>query len=201
MSRNIWVTSDTHYNHAAILGFVDYQGQRVRDFASVEEMNECLLDSWNSVVKPGDLVYHLGDVFMGDKDTFERDWPKFNGSKRLVFGNHDDPKYLMRGSFFQKGGMWRMFAEHNILATHTCQHPLGLFRGKDLEKPMLNVHGHIHRLDSPIGPYFNISVEKTNYVPMHIEEIGAIAKDYRDNKWAADNAAHFHITPPERRTF
>ena len=73
MSRNIWVTSDTHYNHAAILGFIDYQGQRVRDFASVEEMNECLLDSWNSVVKPGDLVYHLGDVFMGDKEVFPFD--------------------------------------------------------------------------------------------------------------------------------
>lgn len=26
MSRNIWVTSDTHYNHAKILTFIDYNG-------------------------------------------------------------------------------------------------------------------------------------------------------------------------------
>jgi len=171
MSRNIWVTSDTHYNHAGILGFTDYQGQRVREFDTVEDMNDCLLTCWNSVVKPGDLVYHLGDVFFGDKEVFERDWPKFNGSKRLLLGNHDDGKYLAKGAFFQKVGLWRMFPELGILMSHVPLHEMSLYRGKDLTRPMINVHGHIHRLDAAPGPYRNVSVEKTDYTPIHIEEL------------------------------
>jgi calcineurin-like phosphoesterase family protein len=171
MTRNIWVTSDTHYNHAGILGFTDYQGQLVRDFDTVDAMNECLLESWNSVVKPGDLVYHLGDVFFGDKEKFEKDWPKFNGSKRLLLGNHDDGKYLAKGSFFQKIGLWRMFPELGILMSHVPLHEMSLYRGKDLTRPMTNIHGHIHRLDSAPGPYRNVCVEKTNYTPIHIEEL------------------------------
>ena len=36
MSRNIWVTSDTHYNHEKIITFIDYNGNRTRDFENVE---------------------------------------------------------------------------------------------------------------------------------------------------------------------
>ena len=186
MSRDIWVTSDTHYNHAGIITFTDYQGQRVRDFDTVEQMNECLLDSWNECVKPGDLVYHLGDVFFGDREVFEKDWPKFNGSKRLLLGNHDDGKYLAKGAFFQKIGMWRMFPELGILLSHVPLHEMSLYRGKDLERPMLCCHGHIHRLDSPRGPYHNVCVEKTNYIPVHIDELAAKAKYYREVQWEID---------------
>ena len=187
MTRNIWVTSDTHYNHAGILTFIDYNGERVRDFPNLEQMNECLLDSWNSVVKPGDLVYHCGDVFFGNKDEFEKAWPKFNGSKRLVVGNHDDVKYLSSGAFFQKVYESRIFAERNLLLTHRPQHVMGLFRGKDLVKPMLNIHGHIHRMPSPPGPYLNVSVERTNYTPVHIDQLAWAATLYRDNSWEADS--------------
>jgi calcineurin-like phosphoesterase family protein len=84
--RDIWVVSDTHFHHENILNFVDYAGQKVRDFDSVDDMDNHMLDRWNSVVKPGDRVYHLGDVFMGQKDKFKSFWPKLNGSKVLLCG-------------------------------------------------------------------------------------------------------------------
>lgn len=171
MSRKIWVTSDTHYNHARIIEFIDYNGNRTRTFDTVQQMNECLLDHWNDRVKPGDIVYHLGDVMFGDKEYFQTMWPKFNGSKRLIVGNHDDIKYLSSGSFFKKVMMWRMFPEHNILLSHVPLHPSSLFRGKNSDAPMLNIHGHIHTMDSPEGPYRNVCVEKTNYYPIELEEL------------------------------
>ena len=69
MARDIWVMSDTHFRHKNILTFRDSStGKLVRgdDFASVDEMDEHMIERWNSVVKQGDLVYHLGDVVMGE---------------------------------------------------------------------------------------------------------------------------------------
>ena len=49
MSR-IFVTSDTHFSHVNIIKYCN------RPYASVEEMNNALIDNWNSVVKNDDLV-------------------------------------------------------------------------------------------------------------------------------------------------
>lgn len=182
--RNIWVISDTHLNHANILRFKDSAtGNLVRPgFANVEEMNEHILECWNSVVKPGDKVYHLGDVFFGDKAHFQKLWPRFNGQKRLIVGNHDDIKYLSSGGFFSKVHMWRMFTEFGLLLTHVPVHPNNLrvlvaegdYQEGDVgstQKTFLNVHGHIHQNPSPAGPYRNMSVEAINYTPVNIEEL------------------------------
>ena len=187
MSRNIWVSSDLHYNHANIIKFIDYNGNRVRDFDTVEEMNEKLLESHNSVVKPGDLWYNLGDVFMGDRDKFLKDWPKFNGAKRLLVGNHDDIKFLSSGGLFQKIMMWRQFSDMNIVMTHVPIHESGMWRGRDTKAPSLNVHGHIHRMHSPTQMHFNVSVEALNdYTPIHIEDLAVIAKERRE-EWMNRN--------------
>lgn len=160
-ARDIWLISDTHFFHQNIIKFCD------RPFSSVEEMNEHMVDKWNSVVKPGDKVYHLGDVLMGpiSPGHFESFWPRLNGSKRLVVGNHDDIKYLSNGGFFQKVMMWRHFKEHNILLTHVPLHP------DHIRHHGVNVHGHIHEKPSPKGPYKCVCVEQINYTPIHIEEV------------------------------
>ena len=165
---NIWVTSDTHFGHSNILTFKDDLGNPVRDFSSVEEMDEIMVQNWNSVVKAGDKVYHLGDVFFGPKEPFQKLWSRLNGSKRLVVGNHDDIKFLSSGSFFKKVYMWRVFTEFGLILTHTPQHPSAL-TGK--RESLVNVHGHIHRNPSPEGPYKCVCVEQTNYFPVNIEEL------------------------------
>lgn len=169
----IWLTSDTHFNHANLLTFRDSNtGKLVRpEFSSVEEMNEVMIERWNSRVQKGDKVYHLGDVFFGDKEHFQKLWPRLNGSKRLIVGNHDDIKYLSAGGFFQKVYMWRMFSEFGLLLSHVPLHESGLYRGPNQDIPMLNVHGHIHQNPSPIGPYKCVCVEQTDYYPVNIEEV------------------------------
>ena len=188
MSKNIWVVSDTHYNHANILKFTDSKtGRRIRpEFDTVEQMNECWLDHWNERVKPGDRVYHLGDVFMGSKEEFQKVWPKFNGSKRLIVGNHDDIKFLSSGGFFQKVYMWRMFPEFGLLMSHVPLHVSSMYRGGSLDNPLFGIHGHIHQNSSPTGPYRNVCVEKTNYSPINIETLTEEAKHYMENQWEID---------------
>lgn len=169
MAKDIWVISDTHLNHYNIV----HKFGRNNKFQSVDEMNDYILHKWNSVVKPGDKVYHLGDVFFGSKEWFAKNWPKFHGSKRLIVGNHDDIKYLSQGSFFNKIMMWRMFPDWGLLLTHVPVHPSTLGESRFTGVPMKNVHGHIHQNPSPPGPYKCVCVEQPhmNYTPINIEEL------------------------------
>jgi len=178
MSGDIWVISDTHFHHENILKFTNKSGSLIRGakFSNVNEMDEFILDRWNSIVKAGDIVYHLGDVMMGPKEKFMAFWPRLTGSKRLIVGNHDDIKFLSSGGFFKKVLMWRMFPEYGLLLSHVPLHPHSLYRG-DRDDPettiITNCHGHIHNNPSPPGPYFNASVENIDYTPIHIETIAA----------------------------
>ena len=158
--KDIWLISDTHFFHHNIIKYSS------RPFSSVSEMNEKLIQNWNSVVKPGDKVYHLGDVYMGATiKEFASFWPRLNGKKRLVVGNHDDVKELAKGSFFEKIMLWRKFPEFNCLLTHVPVHQDSIRGGE------INIHGHTHDKGSPKGPYKSVCVELINYTPIHIEEI------------------------------
>lgn len=170
--RDIWIISDTHFLHKNILTFTDNEGSLIRGarFASVEDMDNYMLEMWNSVVKPGDIVYHLGDVMMGSKEDFAKFWPKFNGQKRLVVGNHDDIKYLSSGNFFGKVQMWRQFPEFGLIMTHVPMHESGMWDYRN-DRQLVNVHGHIHHHKSPTDRHVNVSVEAINYTPVHIEEL------------------------------
>jgi calcineurin-like phosphoesterase family protein len=179
---NIWVISDTHFRHSNILNFIDHNtGKLVRPmFTDVDAMDEHIIERWNSVVKTGDTVYHLGDVVMGkDKlDWMNKNWSRLNGSKRLIVGNHDDIKFLVGGGFFQKVSMWRIFPEFGLMFSHVPLHINSLYRypSKDSTEKfepeiLLNVHGHLHQNPSPEGPYRNVCVETVNYTPINIEEL------------------------------
>lgn len=173
--RDIFVTSDTHFSHANILNFTDsVTGEKVRGdvFSSVEEMDETMIANWNSVVKPGDRVYHLGDVFFGDKDKFKTLWSRLNGRKNLIVGNHDDIRFLSSGAFFRKVQMWRMMPEFNMVLSHVPLHEASLIRHNIIPKLVYwNVHGHTHKHGSPPGNYTSVCVELRNYTPVHIEDL------------------------------
>ena len=169
-----FVISDTHFNHAGILEFKDYIGKPVRGFDSVEQMNQCMLDNWNDTVGPKDTVIHCGDVLFGlDKvDWLTANFAKLPGKKRLVLGNHDNPKHL--APFFKDIQMWIDMSDKGFLISHTPQHPSTLAESHRFGTgKVLNVHGHIHTNPSPEGPYKCVCVEQTNFTPVDIETLHA----------------------------
>tara|TARA_R110000796_G_scaffold28646_1_gene78144 strand:+ start:238 stop:738 length:501 start_codon:yes stop_codon:yes gene_type:complete len=163
--NDIFVTSDTHFNHVNMLNFKGADGKPVRYFDNVNEMNETIIDNWNRVVRPQDKIYHLGDVFFGSKEEFKVLWSRLNGKKRLIVGNHDDIKFLSGGNFFQKVYMWRLFKEFGLILTHV---PINQDNFRSGTK---NVHGHVHTKPSPVGPYQCVCTEVTNYTPVNIESL------------------------------
>jgi calcineurin-like phosphoesterase family protein len=167
MSKNYWFTSDTHFFHENIIMYCG------RPFSCAEEMNEVLVDNWNSVVKPGDIVYHLGDVAMGGKEAYEglgQLLASLNGSKRLIVGNHDDIPFLSKGGWFKKVQMWKVWDNKPLLFSHVPIHQDSIHE-RILDAGGVNVHGHTHNKGSPEGPYKCVCVELTNYTPVNLEEL------------------------------
>ena len=79
---DIWLISDTHFNHRNILTFKDDDGNLIRpNFTNVHDMDEHMVECWNSVVKDGDIVYHLGDVYFGELGQLLN---RCRGRKRLI---------------------------------------------------------------------------------------------------------------------
>jgi calcineurin-like phosphoesterase family protein len=171
---NIFVISDTHFNHANILNFTNDAGELVRPgFESVEAMNEHIIEKWNSVVGPNDHVYHLGDVHFGAKLRAKENAAilrRLNGKKRLVLGNHDDGKDPLLHEFFEKIMLWRMFKEFGVVLSHTPMHPAVLGEAR-WDGSAINIHGHIHRNVSPSPKHINVSVEAIDYTPKLIPDL------------------------------
>ena len=165
----IWLISDTHFGHANILKFTDASGNRIRPkFDSVKEMDDYICSQWADRVKPQDHIYHLGDVTMGSHLGMIKGLP---GHKRLLLGNHDKLKmteYMAAG--FQKITVTRKFDE--VICSHYPLHTSSL-HGKMIG----NIHGHIHekQLDDP--RYLNVSVERTEYAPIPLDDCIKIIKD------------------------
>lgn len=170
----IYVVSDLHLGHSNILKFTDSNGNLIRpNFSSVEDMNEFIVEKWNSVVTEEDIVYNLGDVYFGDG---HKHLPRLKGRKRLILGNHDNGKDQNLQKHFQKILVWRMFPEYGVLLTHVPTHP-SAFEYRNLR----NIHGHIHQNTTtmltedgsqvPDPRYINVSVEKIDYTPVDLEKL------------------------------
>ncbi len=80
---NVWFTSDTHFGHENIIRFCN------RPFKNVDEMDEHIVNQWNSVVKPDDHVFHLGDFCFKSKRVWLDYIERLNGKIHLILGNHD----------------------------------------------------------------------------------------------------------------
>lgn len=162
---NIFFTSDTHFDHANFLNFKDDQGRKIRPFDTVEDMNETMIQRWNQVVGVMDKIYHLGDVTFR-VNQLARIMSRLNGHKRLLVGNHDDPKNYELTRWFDKVQLWRIFKDENFVCTH-----IPILKEQFRHKVQYNVHGHLHQNKVPDEQYINICVEQTDYIPVSMDEL------------------------------
>lgn len=176
MTDRVFVVSDTHFNHANMLRFLDDKGEQFRGklFRDTTHMNEHMIARWNEVVTPQDKVYHLGDVYMGQQDHADAILSRLNGKKRLIVGNHDTiyGKGNVLQKHFKKIYMWRIFKEYDACLTHV---PIN---EDNFRKVNWNVHGHTHYKGSPKGPYISACVEMPwmNYQPILLTELIKLAR-------------------------
>ena len=146
----IFITADHHFHHKNIIEYCK------RPFKTVEEMDEVMIEKWNKKVGKNDLVIHLGDFALGNKKEVKETRERLNGTIILIKGNHDKAinDFIVVRDSIQIG---KLFFTHRPVLK------------KELPKGCINVHGHIHEKDSYDG--VNVSVEKTDYEPVLLEEL------------------------------
>lgn len=163
MSREIWFTSDTHFGHNNIIEYCR------PGFASIDEMEDCIVTRWNETVGSQDLVYHLGDFAWRPSDAV-RVRPKLKGTIRLIVGNHDDVPSLAAAGLFQRIALWRQFREIGMTASHI---PM---RADQLRHGGANLHGHVHGSLDGLEPFHrDVSVESTDFRPVNFDDVAAWA--------------------------
>lgn len=84
---NVWFTSDLHFGHKNILKYCN------RPWNTVEEMDQGLLDNWNSVVQEDDIVFDLGDFAFASSKRWKEILGRLRGKHYLVLGNHEINKF------------------------------------------------------------------------------------------------------------
>ena len=179
--KNIFFISDTHFGHENMLHFTNYNGERMRPFDSIEELDELMIENWNKMVKPSDKIYHLGDVVYhcGNRDQI---MSRLNGDKVLIKGNHDRDQLGWYMKYFRDIRS-TCHIDGNYLLSHFPIHPDS--KGRFVR----GLHGHIHaqtvmkvypvldmegyaKLEREPDPWYrNCCVEVNNYSPIPFEVI------------------------------
>lgn len=173
----IFFTSDLHFGHDK--DFI----WKARGFSSVEEMNEVIVERFNSVVTPQDEVYILGDIIMGDSDKTIKYLDRLNGYITIICGNHDNAR--RRALYEEHGfevvdGLYLTCRKFTFFLSHFPSLTDNYDSGKSLTHRIYNLCGHTHSKEywEPCGSY-NVGVDAHNCYPVSIDTlIERIKKKY-----------------------
>lgn len=169
----IYFTSDFHFGHRNIIKFND------RPFNNIDEMNNKLIDNYNSIINNKDTVYILGDISFRISIEESNEYIKqLKGNKIIVYGNHDknyNDNLFIKKTYFD-------VLKYNKQKFCLMHYPMLSWPGS--HQGSIQLHGHIHgkyeenvknRLN---GIYrYDVGVDANNYYPVSIEQIISFFKD------------------------
>ena len=157
----IFVIADTHFNHKNIIKYCN------RPYKNVEFMNFDIITKWNKVVRPRDIVIHLGDFGFGTQMELNQIFNRLNGRKFLVMGNHD---YRVGKQYYEEIGFEDVIKDEFVIGNIVLSH-----YPKKVNDNQINIYGHIHNKEPKDwyndNKHYCVSVEKINYTPIDIDEL------------------------------
>jgi len=169
----IWFTSDTHFNHKNILEYC------ARPYYDVIEMNNQMIEQWNSQVRPQDTVYLLGDFTLSHDAVQIASWiTKLKGSIKLIPGNHDwwikEKKVIDYLQAYHKEDWarweirpWMDFLKHNKKKIIMSHYPLESWRED------IHLHGHTHGKSAPKEGRLDVGWDNIPHKLISLDEIMA----------------------------
>ncbi len=167
-------TLEAHFGHANVIRYSN------RPWATVDEMNEGLIDRWNSIVKREDTVYHLGDFCLTMRTELVDNWlGRLNGTIRLIRGNHD--KWVRRFERLENQSKikWiREYAERTFMVDGVkykfCMSHFPMLTWHQSQHGSIMLHGHCHSSLDHLNVdvrRMDVGVDGHNWYPVALEEI------------------------------
>jgi len=156
-----YAIADTHFWHRNIIKYDN------RPFKDVDTMNEAMIQSWNSVVKDGDTVYHLGDFAMvRNLAKIEEVYRRLNGTIVFIRGNHDEhldklfPGEVVDVKMVKHGG-YRFWLSH-------YQHAVW----PDKHRGAIHLFGHSHgRHELHFQRAIDVCANSISYTPVSFDAL------------------------------
>lgn len=195
--QNIWFSSDWHLGHKNIVkGTSKYESGNLRDFGSLEEHDQTIIDNINKCVKKNDILYFLGDFSFGGLLHL----PNHRRAIRcdnihFMLGNHD--KDVERNKVINPATMLRMkhlftsvqhylkerIGDHKVIMSH---YPMRAWDSCQYGSIML--HGHTHgTLDTYMHRNYGIvtgNMQSMEAIAFKTMDVGIDAHpDFRPFAW------------------
>ncbi|QRY96357.1 metallophosphoesterase [Sphingomonas paucimobilis] len=156
----IFFTADTHFGDHRTINI------QKRPFASVGEMDAVLIERWNAMVGPDDIVWHLGDVARRAADVPAL-LDRLHGTKHLLRGNNDPDATLTAIGWASVGDYAEIVVDGEALVL--CHYPCRSWNGQ--HRGTLNLHGHSHGRLKPMPRQFDVGVDVQEFAPVTLERL------------------------------
>ena len=169
-----FITSDLHLGHDRDFLYTP------RGFENIEEHNFQVIQNWNSVVNPDDIVFVLGDLMLNDQQKGIELLSQLNGKIYIILGNHDtDSKIklyktlpnveILGHATVIRYGKFHFYLSHYPTLTSNYDD------GKKLSQHMINLCGHTHTKDPfydwEKGMIYHCELDAHNCYPIALEKI------------------------------
>lgn len=171
---NIFFTADTHFGHGRIIEYTNRPFRDAEGRPNPQRMDEAIIDRFNSVLRRGDVLYHLGDVSWSSYNKQTGFIDRLNTKEvHLIWGNHDHPKDF-------KGLPFRSFSDIKRITVAAqrfvlCHYPMRSWQGKG--SGAIQLYGHVHGSMSGIGRQMDVGVDTNDFYPWAVEDIITRMKD------------------------
>ena len=183
VTGKVWVTSDIHHSHKNICrGVTNWRTQdgqipinSTRDFQTIDEMNDVLVNNINSKVGQYDTLIMLGDISFGGFENIGKFLDRLVCKNiHLVLGNHDhhirnnreniQDKFISVSDYLQV----KIYDQDFVLS----HYPFSSWNG--LNKGVIHLHGHVHLSNKDkwgLGKRLDVGVDGNDYYPYSLSEI------------------------------
>lgn len=175
----IFLTSDTHFGHDRefIWG--------PRGFMSSQEHDETVIKNWNETVGSDDIVYHLGDLMLGDNVHGIECVKRLNGHIKLIRGNHDtDARWKLYKTLPNVELIgWADVIKYKKYQFYLSHHPTltsNLDKAPHLRMHLINLFGHTHqqtKFHDGIPFMFHVGLDSNGNKPISLDEAIELMKE------------------------
>lgn len=158
---SIWFTADTHFGHCNILQYCQ------RPFKDHEHMTEGIIERFNEVLRPGDVLWHLGDITHSTL-LFDQCLGRLNTKEiHLILGNHDKEKQCRQ---------WRFRSIQDLRVLHLDGHAVTLSHYAMRVWPHshrggFQLYGHSHGMLPGQGRQMDVGVDTNGFYPYAWETV------------------------------
>lgn len=174
INPRVFLIADTHFGHEKQ---VSLWGKRPAGF------EQLIIDNWNAVVRSQDVVLHLGDLTMVNKEKTMLWTKQLRGQKFLIKGNHDEasdhwfaslgfevipPAFMTFKTKYDQA--------YNVLFTHEPVQDLpDQYAAANGLPRWFNIHGHLHgdthRWSMTSDHHFDVGVDPLGFKPIRLFEV------------------------------